>query len=283
MKATVLGASGFVGSALMRALSAAGIECWAPARGDNLVYERDLGSVFYCIGMTADFRTKPLETVDAHVGILREFLGRANFDKLIYLSSTRVYADVEVSNEETALRPRPSDPDHLYNLSKMMGESLTLSMAGKGRVARLSNVLGPGMGDVNFVGSLCAQARRERSLILRSGLDGEKDYIWIDDAVRALVAISTLGKASIYNIAGGTNVRNSDLVAMFESKDIGVTVAPNAPTIRFRPISIDRLVNDTGIRPVPVMPLLSQWLDEFLSAQHSSEQSNQQRINYERY
>lgn len=267
MRATILGGNGFVGSALVRALRADGVECWVPARGDTSVYERDLGLVFYCIGMTADFRTRPLETVDAHIGVLRGLLGQARFDKLIYMSSTRVYADVEVSVEDAALRPRPADPDHLYNLSKMMGESLALSAVGKGQVVRLSNVLGHGMGDVNFVGSLCAEARRERSVVLRSGLDGEKDYIWIDDAVRALIAIATRGHAPIYNVAGGRNISNAELVAMFEAKGIPVTVASTASAVRFQPISIDRLVKDTGVRPAPVMPRLSQWFDTSFAAQ----------------
>ena len=58
---TVLGASGFVGGALARVLREGGAQVCTPARGESLA-GRELGHVFYCIGMTADFRRWPFHT-----------------------------------------------------------------------------------------------------------------------------------------------------------------------------------------------------------------------------
>ncbi len=88
---TVLGATGYIGSRLVAHLQAQGHTVWAPARGDAEVFTRPLGHVMYCVGLTADFRTRPFDTVDAHVGLLAEVLRRAQFESLLYLSSTRVY------------------------------------------------------------------------------------------------------------------------------------------------------------------------------------------------
>ena len=82
---TVLGASGYIGSRLVAHLRAQGHTVWAPARGDAEVFTRPLGHVMYCVGLTADFRTRPFDTVDAHVGLLAEVLRRAQFDSLLYL------------------------------------------------------------------------------------------------------------------------------------------------------------------------------------------------------
>ncbi|MBV9064181.1 MAG: NAD-dependent dehydratase, partial [Methylobacteriaceae bacterium] len=87
---TILGASGFIGSNLRRAVQAAGLPCYAPGRAEAL-RTGPLGTVFYCIGVTADFRTRPFDTVAAHVCRLSRVLQGCEFDALIYLSSTRVY------------------------------------------------------------------------------------------------------------------------------------------------------------------------------------------------
>ncbi|MES2850099.1 MAG: hypothetical protein V4685_13660, partial [Bacteroidota bacterium] len=87
---TVLGASGFIGSSIMKKLKEQNTQYFAPERNE-VITNRDLGDVIYCIGLTADFRTKPFETVDAHVCKLKQVLNECTFNSLTYLSSSRVY------------------------------------------------------------------------------------------------------------------------------------------------------------------------------------------------
>ena len=63
---TILGSSGFVGSNLKNKLVSVGINTYTPHRSEELS-GKNLGHVIYCIGLTADFRTKPFETIEAHV------------------------------------------------------------------------------------------------------------------------------------------------------------------------------------------------------------------------
>src|SRR4051812_11177152 len=78
MRFTVLGASGFIGSHLMRWLESQSLPYWAPKRCEN-VLGRPLGHVIYCIGLTADFRGRPYDTVRAHVCHLLDILEEAEF------------------------------------------------------------------------------------------------------------------------------------------------------------------------------------------------------------
>src|ERR1700686_1955024 len=87
---TVLGGSGFIGSHLVQKIRQLGMDCYRPERDDELAGKK-LGDVIYCIGLTADFRRKAFQTVDAHVCKLRDVLERCDFDSLSYLSSTRLY------------------------------------------------------------------------------------------------------------------------------------------------------------------------------------------------
>ena len=155
---TIFGSSGFVGQALKARLIALGNQVQCPERGENISINRNLGTVFYCIGMTANFRERPVDTVDAHVIKLTDILKNYNYDKLIYLSSTRIYLDAIEANESSKIIVQPKDPEYVYNISKTLGENLTLSNNSKNIVVRLSNVLGPGMGSRNFVGSILKEA-----------------------------------------------------------------------------------------------------------------------------
>jgi len=265
MTTTVLGATGFIGRRLAASLQARGEDCWLPGRDKRLFFTRPLGRVYYCIGLTADFRSRPYDTMDAHVGVLRQILQYADFSQLIYLSSTRVYAGLESAEEDQALRVDPQCPDDLYNLSKLMGESLALSSGRDCRVARLSNVLGPDMGPTNFVGSLLKEARRTGKVQIHTGLASEKDYIWIDDAVDGLLAIAERGQRPIYNLAGGRNLSHADIIEPLSARGIHVSVANSAPVICFPPIPIDNLVSDTGFRPAQVLPKYDAWLETYFS------------------
>lgn len=266
MNATVLGARGFIGRQLVKTLQAGGIQCWLPERGEPEIFKRPLGYVYYCIGLTADFRTRPYDTVDAHVGVLRQVLELADFDRLVYLSSTRVYAGCSVAKEDQALTVAPYRSDDLYNLSKLMGESLALASGRNCRVVRLSNVVGPDMGPTNFLGSLLAEARQLGAIHFQTDLLSEKDYVWIDDAVNGLIAVAEKGQRSIYNIAGGMNVRHEAIADLLAAKGISISVVDHAPLVTFPTISIEKLVSETGFQPMPVMPKLAAWLDSELNS-----------------
>lgn len=261
MQATVLGATGFIGRPLARTLAERGHTVWAPGRDAPDLYERPLGCVYYCIGLTADFRQRPYDTLDAHVCLLRRLLEHAQFDTLIYLSSTRVYAGSERAEETQALAVQPALADHLYNLSKLMGENLTLATGRTGRVARLSNVLGPDMGPDNFVGAVLDEARRTGRVRFRTALASSKDYVWIDDVVDALIALAHPGAAPITNIATGHNTTHAELAEWLHARGIASDVDADAPVTRFPAIDIHRLRALTGRVPAPALQRLGEWYD----------------------
>lgn len=261
---TVLGATGTIGFKLVAHLRATGHHVEVPGREDARLLTQPLGHAIYCIGVTADFRTRPLETVEAHVCLLRRLLGEASFESLTYLSSTRVYgsesasarifsqAGVEV-NEDSALSVNSNDPSDLYNLSKLMGESLCLH-GGRDhvRAVRLSNVVGGDTsGSQNFIPALVEEARKGE-IVLRSDPASAKDYIHIDDVVEMLPAIATRGQRRLYNLASGSQISHRAWVeALAQRFGARVTYTPAAPRFSFPPLSIARLAEDFGFAPRP--------------------------------
>ena len=160
---TVIGAGGFIGARLVAALRERGENVYAPARGDPEVFGRDLGRVFYCAGLTGDFMVRPFDTVEAHVGLLSHVLRDARFERLIYLSSTRLYDSLgeRGGREDDVLAFDVAAPRNVYDLSKALGENLCLARSdGRASVARLSNVFDASDDAGGFLSDLLKRARR---------------------------------------------------------------------------------------------------------------------------
>jgi nucleoside-diphosphate-sugar epimerase len=263
MKFTIFGASGFVGSHLVCHLRSLGYEVSAVSRRNFPQSPTDLGHCIYAIGLTADFRARPFDTIEAHVSIAAKLLRDYEFQSFLYLSSTRVYAKSAEAHEEAVLSAQPSDPSDLYNLSKLTGESICLTSSRKNvRIARLSNVIGPGEAvSDTFVGELCREARSGQ-IELRSDPRSSKDYIWIGDVTDLLIRIATEGRYSIYNVASGVELTHQAWVSGLSAiTGCSVAVAENAPVIRFPPIATSRIVDEFGYVPSPVLSLLPAMLN----------------------
>lgn len=240
---TVLGASGFVGSHLVQHFQATGEPVWAPARGEAAIFERPLGDVYYCIGLTSDFRERPFATVEAHVSYLARVLREAQFERLIYLSSTRVYSAAGGTDEAAICSVQSRPMSDLYNLSKLLGESLCFNAGRPGiKVVRMSNVYGADFSSRNFLASLILEGLEQGRIELGTALDSGKDYLHVQDAVVQLIDILKNGAGDLYNLASGCNVSNGELVAKIaEILNVPWSVLPGAPAFDFPPIRIARL------------------------------------------
>jgi nucleoside-diphosphate-sugar epimerase len=243
MKAAVFGASGFVGRHLAAHLEAQGWHVRRILRGDEGWRGEALGHAFFCVGLTADFRTRPFETIDAHVGFAAEVLRAARFDSFLYCSSTRVYARCAAASETTPLIVDPADPSDLYNLSKLMGEAACLAVPrSEVRVARLSNIMGADPGSDNFLTAVVREAVRDGKVVLGGAPASAKDYIAIDEAVAALARIATHGRERVYNVASGRNTTHAEVAdALRAASGSTVETARGAPVSRFPAIDVTRM------------------------------------------
>ena len=210
---TILGAAGFIGAALVAWLESQGCTVHAVTRASlpaMLAARRQAGHVIDCIGLTGDFRARPLDTAEAHVGLVACCLSRLRFESFLLLSSTRVYARAATTHEDTALPTLPSDPSDLYNLTKLAGEALCLADPRAAiRVARLSNVYGPGMPMETFLGQVLHEGARTGRVVFRQSADSGKDYVSVDAVVRLLPMIAARGEHRLYNVAAGTNTSHA--------------------------------------------------------------------------
>jgi nucleoside-diphosphate-sugar epimerase len=247
---TVIGAAGFIGSALLSHLEAAGHVCRVP----DAVGQDELGHVVYCAGLTWDWQQRPYDTIDAHVGAMAALATRGAFESLLYLSSTRVYDrhPEPVAHEDDELRLSPGDPGDLYALTKATGEAVALRAGG--RVVRLSNVYGPQDRGHGLLPSILAESSENGTVTLGSSLDSSRDFVSLDDVVPLLPRIALEGRERVYNVASGIALTNAELTdALAALTGCTVEVRPGAPRVRRAAIDIARVRGEFGFRPARLL------------------------------
>lgn len=162
----------------------------------------------------AFFVQHPVETVKTAVFGTDNMLRLAKEHKVkgfIYVSSMEVYGQPmkgEKVTEEMIGNISPLSLRSTYPLSKQMSENLCVSYANEyslpARIVRLTQTLGPGVSDkdkrvfVEF--SRCAIEKK--NIILRTEGKTEKSYLYVADAVSAVLLLLTKGDfGAAYNVA----------------------------------------------------------------------------------
>ena len=261
--ATILGATGFVGRRLQARLAAEGWDVFAPAKGDKSLFGRDMGVVFYCAGLTADYDLRPFDAVEAHATLVSDLVRAGRFEQLIYLSSTRLYDSqaAQVLDETAPLIFDTADPRRIYDLSKALGENITLARTeGRGVVARLSNVFDWEPEAPGFLSEWLIEAARTRELLLDSSPHIARDYIHLDDVVGALIAMARKPAAGVVNVASGELVANGEIANLFLeagwkatfARDVSPAPPPRSDIARLRAL---------GVTPAPVKDVVRRYLE----------------------
>jgi nucleoside-diphosphate-sugar epimerase len=251
---TVVGARGFIGSALVERLRAEHHDVTGVSHDAELDPATGLGQVIYCSGIAAASASDAGYAYAVHVEGLHRIIAAGTATSVLYLSSTRVYGGSADTRENTALSVNPSGDD-IYRITKIAGEALCLSVAQPGfRVARLSNIAGASFRSPLFLSDIIRQAAAGGGRVaVRTTRDSAKDYLLVDDACRYLIAIAMGGRERLYNVAYGSNVENGAIFdALAAASGATIEIAPDAARAVTPPINVERLHAEFGPARLPI-------------------------------
>lgn len=164
----------------------------------------------------------------------------------VLASTAAVYAPADTPHSETDAL----GPVDIYGLSKLWLEQLADLYFRRNRlpvaVARLFNVYGPGETNPHLIPSLIDQALAGG--VIRVGdLATRRDYVHVDDASRALVAmaqIATKGGLECINVGTGRAVSGHDVVETIASC-LDRALEIEVDSSRLRPVDRPLLLADT--------------------------------------
>ncbi|MSP70727.1 MAG: NAD(P)-dependent oxidoreductase [Myxococcales bacterium] len=208
----VFGATGFVGSAVVREGGLAGFEVRPVDRASRTPTADD---VLYLISTTHNYHVfdDVHRDVDTNLTVLLDVLkslkpGRSTFN---FVSSWFVYGDTPLPACEDA----PCHPRGFYSITKHCAEQLTESYCRTFgidyRILRVCNVYGPGDTGVgkqkNALQFLIGELRAHRPISLYHDGDFLRDYLHVDDVARALLLCAEQApKNQVTNIGSGERI-----------------------------------------------------------------------------
>jgi len=206
MKLVVTGASGFLGQAVMRNLTHAGADAVGVTRHrlPGLVHVANYadvpgGDVLVHLAEASD-----RQWVEAHADsyertallTLESLLGKG-FQRVVYASSAVLYGD---QSEVAHCVGDPVQVVDAYTRLKYTSEQAVLGHFGT--VARLVNLYGPGMATTNVLSTILKQLPLTGPIRVFDATP-VRDFLWINDAARALSAMAIGGASGIFNVGTG--------------------------------------------------------------------------------
>ena len=221
---TVFGGRGFIGSEIVKQLKLLGHNVFVPERDDESIYHTNLGTVIYCAGH-GDCKNAPFAVLDANVSLLSSLLQRTSFERLLYMSSTRVYMNQEASSESVDLTVCFDDNRRLFNLTKLVAEELCLKSSHKVCIVRPSNVYGVALNSSLFLPSITRNAINTGHVDMYIAQDYSKDYVSVYDVAESCIYLCQHLEfnGQIINVAAGYNVSAAE-VADVLIRETGCTV-----------------------------------------------------------
>lgn len=243
MRVFVTGGSGFVGSNLVKALlrdghqiqatvssgendPPEGVEAfhmglsgidWPMVRRPDVVFHQAANNDTRCDNYYQMWQANVFETLT----LFRHMHG-LGCRKFIYASSTAVYGDSPAPYHEDST---PLNPLNVYARSKVAMEEELLAFAERtGSTViglRYCNVYGPGEGHkgrrMSMIGQMVRTLRASKKVKLFTPGDQKRDWVYVDDVVRANLLAMESDVSGIYNVGSGTAITFNDLVKVIVS------------------------------------------------------------------
>lgn len=249
---TIIGSSGFIGKNISKFLHD---KNEAVLEINRMLPPPDvpLGTVVYCAGF-GDCR-EPQKVLDANLTYLINIVNSCSFERLFYISSTRLYLDNADGSENADLMISNADKRSVFNLTKLMVERIfhedprIISL-------RLSNVYGDAFKSPLFLPSIIRDAIVNGKVNMFTSKDYTKDYINVNDVCSAIYLLSKLADTShnIYNIASSINVpAGSILDEMSKYIDFDIDWLSSGNMEVYPRISIERLCDEINFQPSYVL------------------------------
>lgn len=273
----VAGFTGQVGSALVRILTEADVRVTGIARvrrgavpdGVETLYSEVSDAqglerfthVFYAVGVTSDYRSRPDEVIASQLIGLQRFLERVDPScRLVFVSSARIYGrhavDEPLSEESTAI-VAPMHLDNLYDSAKRLAESLCLAYAERRdlhvTVVRPGNLYGLGAPQSRTsLSELLREAAATQRITLTGNPSSLRNYCSSVDAAQGMLLAGVRGDSGRpYNIGSDEHLTGRELaeaIADCFEKPVEI-VERSTGTASYQRLSIERARAELDFAP----------------------------------
>lgn len=220
-----------------------------------------LGDVIFACGV-GDIN-KPNEMLESHLSLLKEIVSECSFDRLTYVSSTRVYLANDKGKENSELKTIQSDERVFFNLLKLTAEKYLELSGVKYTIVRPSNVYGLALDSPLFLPSIVRDAIKNNVVNMYVDPNYAKDYVLVDDVANAILYATKKQYDGIINVCSGENV-TAKKIAEYLKDLTGCKVIwhKNNCNDYYPQLCKQKLENELKIKPVTIHYALENMVSE---------------------
>ena len=205
----ITGSSGFIGSNLIKKMKEKNlyynqisrkknnIENYSnllePTKNSTLIHLAELNDVNKAEGLGESF-------IKTNIKNLLSLL-KKKWENIIYISSALIY-DFDKVNSKSDDSLGIVKADSIYKRSKIECERIILDKGGT--VLRMTNIYGPGMPRNNVISDILKQLDSNEIKLIN--LHANRDFLWVDDAVEAIILSSRKKYNDIFNVASSKSI-----------------------------------------------------------------------------
>lgn len=226
-KIGITGGSGFIGKRLLSRFQDESYE--TKSFEGNIMNKEDLEGFFdgcdAVVHLAGVFSNNFEQLLEVNVLGTRNVVDaciKSGVKKIIFSSTGAVYGE---PLREKSLETDPLHPNTLYGLSKMFAEEYIRFSGINHIILRFPNVYGLGNEKGVIYNFLRSIKEKEKIVIYGTG-EQKRDFVFVDDAVHALVLATTrAGISGTFNISGGTAYSLNDIVGLLRERGLSFDVS----------------------------------------------------------
>ena len=193
---SILGASGFIGTALYKFLEKKRIKVKGYSRKKKESFikvgdYKDINANKSILIYLCQSNSNKIINVNNEINNLKKIIGK-NWEHIIYVSSYLV-----------------KKKNNKYTFLKKESEKL---LKNKATILRISNIIGTGMSNKNILSKIIFEIKKRKNIINFNNIYDKRDFILIDDVVRAIYKSIIKRKIGIFEIGSGYSLRVDHIV-----------------------------------------------------------------------